>query len=152
MNPEQKAASILSELWDGQLPVDPVKIAARMNVPVLVDAALDDSGMLIARDDGGWEIHIAPNEPSYRQRFTIAHELGHLSLGHGSMQREKKSYSIHNYKPMERDANVFAAALLMPRRLVWDCLESGWSMQQMMELFNVSDSAMTIRLERLGVV
>ena len=152
MNPERKATEILNEFWDGHLPVDPAKIANRMNVPVLADTALDDSGFLMETADGGWEIHILPTEPSYRKRFTVAHELGHLCLGHGPMPREKGSYSINNYKPMERDANVFAAALIMPLNIIWQCLEGDYSMQKMMELFNVSESALTIRLERLGII
>jgi len=44
--------------------------------------------------------------PLSRQRFTLAHEVGHIYLGHTSDNPEN-----------ERQANAFAAELLMPRVL-----------------------------------
>src|SRR5690606_15091493 len=54
-----------------------------------------------------------------RQRFTIAHEIGHLVL-HRHLQaafqcsKQEVHYSQDNAKQMEREADNFAANLLMP--------------------------------------
>lgn len=67
------------------------------------------------------EIIINKFEPAYKQRFTIAHELGHIILGHKEI-----SYKFSNmgqYKDTiermnELSANKFAAELIMPETLV----------------------------------
>lgn len=51
-----------------------------------------------------------------RQRFTVAHEVGHLVLGHV----QARCYTTHNSEPShsdcraEQQANIFAARLLAP--------------------------------------
>lgn len=56
-----------------------------------------------------------------RQRFTIAHELGHIFLGHVSTGQ----FTVLNREPepddapMEQEANVFAARLLAPACVLW---------------------------------
>jgi len=47
-----------------------------------------------------------------RIRFTLAHEYGHHVLGHGARPPERVTAS--DTSPVERDANVFASAFLMP--------------------------------------
>jgi Zn-dependent peptidase ImmA (M78 family) len=49
-------------------------------------------------------IEVALGQAPSRQRFTIAHELGHFLLGHG----------YEETKVAERQANIFAGALLAP--------------------------------------
>ena len=51
-----------------------------------------------------------------RQRFTLAHELGHCLLRHPSACRPQQVHG-HSKEPEERAANQFAASLLMPLRL-----------------------------------
>ena len=48
-----------------------------------------------------------------RQRFTLAHELGHSLLGHSGSCRPHQVHG-HTKQPEEAAANQFAAALLMP--------------------------------------
>lgn len=58
-----------------------------------------------------------------RQRFTVAHEIGHIYLRHIHLNAESDrsksaATSTKNNEEMENDANAFAASLLMPRGLV----------------------------------
>lgn len=53
-----------------------------------------------------------------RQRFTVAHELGHLLLGHGSVADRPGAFSGYEHDPVEVSANAFAAEFLMPREAV----------------------------------
>jgi Zn-dependent peptidase ImmA (M78 family) len=50
-----------------------------------------------------------------RQRFTLAHELGHHRMGHDSVVDEEAVISGHVHDPQEVCANAFAAEFLMPR-------------------------------------
>jgi Zn-dependent peptidase ImmA (M78 family) len=63
----------------------------------------------------------------YRWRFTLAHELGHLLLGHGAYMESEcvdtKDVDTEDYRDLESDdiarlewqANYFASCLLLPR-------------------------------------
>lgn len=79
----------------------------------------DDSGFF----DNKETIHVNVLENENRQRFTIAHELGHALFEHGPSKRtETSKYSPEELKK-ERIANQFAADILMPRKLVEKVLE-----------------------------
>lgn len=56
-----------------------------------------------------------------RQRFTAAHELGHILLGHvGKYQLVNREPSPTD-NPVEQEANVFASRLLAPACILWGC-------------------------------
>jgi Zn-dependent peptidase ImmA (M78 family) len=59
------------------------------------------------------------NIPATRQLFTLAHELGHIvipwHIGTIVDDLEKDSFKDYVYSILEREANNFAAELLMPR-------------------------------------
>lgn len=116
------------------------------------------SGML-ERTGNSFLVTICATDPYTRQRFTLAHELGHYMLhrhlvGDGvDDDRAYRSTEVGKYHNTligpseETEANKFAANLLMPRELVneeWAKPES--SVQSMTELFQVSEHAMSIRL------
>ena len=95
------------------------------------------------------EIFIQEKETSTRQRFSVAHELGHAVLGHGTRQRAK----ISPYDPKERAANQFAATLLMPSLAVRTMVEQrNMQFAELCSTFDVSEQAMAIRLMELGLV
>jgi Zn-dependent peptidase ImmA (M78 family) len=96
--------------------------------------------------------------PDGRQRFTLAHELGHLVLGHHA------DFHIDLFSPVsagdppeydwrhERAANVFAASLLMPASLVRrDRVDGNQSLSVLARRYKVSEEAMGIRLIVLGL-
>lgn len=69
-------------------------------------------GMSVGKDDNGPAI-IINNDNSVsteRKRYTIAHELGHIIL-HSDMYADSEKIENDN---MEKEANSFAAELLMP--------------------------------------
>ena len=79
---------------------------------------------MVEKCDAGFRITLAEEPIEARQRFSIAHELGHLFLHMGYLVDEKKWASITDYRDSvyyrfgyteeEYEANEFAAALLMP--------------------------------------
>lgn len=73
------------------------------------------------------QIRINKYEPLVRQRFTIAHEIGHILLGHEGVSFRDTNYQQYNdfIKRMnEVNANSFAAELLMPEKLLRKALEN----------------------------
>ena len=80
-------------------------------------------------------------------RFTIAHELGHLLLGHKVdviFARQNCDTKIPCYRDSEWQADTFAAQLLMPTELA-----QGKTTNELEQLFGVSASAAIARGDRL---
>ncbi|MBQ7609077.1 MAG: ImmA/IrrE family metallo-endopeptidase [Desulfovibrionaceae bacterium] len=147
MTPVDAANQVLGQFWDLCLPVDPIAIAGGLGIKVYYSNDLKElSGFY---DDEEKEILIHPNESSQRQRFSIAHELGHCVLGHGTSPRKK--HSPAEFK--ERAANIFAASLLMPAITVRTLVEQrGMMFSELCRTFDVSEQAMAIRLSELGII
>jgi len=125
---------------------------------VEVVRGLDVSGV-VSIDGTAPIIRVNSDEPSLRQRFTIAHVLGHVSLGHLTMKSPEfrdpaHNYTMSNYDPKERDANRFAVALLMPEDAVKAVIMrmTEPDIKALAEVFKVSKVAMSIRLKSLGVI
>lgn len=109
-----------------------------------------------------------------RQRFTIAHELGHLLLHEGKPLIVDHSIRVNFRNDLsgmatddeEIEANAFAATLLMPRSMILSHLktylttaaQSGESVSredliaQLAREFDVSVEAMGYRLINLGIL
>ena len=91
-----------------------------------------------------------------RRRFTIAHELGHWRLHRGADERPVfcRSASIspdiqtpEPPPPAEDEANVFAAAVLMPAGLIREqYVRCGRDFSRLCETFGASGAAMGRRL------
>lgn len=121
----REAQKLLDEHNVKRAPVPVRRIAEQL--ARVVDAPLDDdiSGMLIP-DPAGWVIAVNSSHPETRQRFTLAHEIGHLRLhrfaaphADGSfVVRFRDERSSEGTTLEEIEANRFAAELLMPRLLI----------------------------------
>jgi Zn-dependent peptidase ImmA (M78 family) len=165
---EQAAQDLLErEGLDGRIPVPVDELAKRLNAEIRrepLDGAL--SGLLYrAPDDGHAIIGVNATHAEVRQRFTIAHEIAHLTLHSealfvdGLVRRDHVS-SV-GIDPEEVEANAFAAELLMPRdsvvREVDSRVPEGGSIspakliRQLADVFEVSEQAMQFRLMNLGI-
>jgi Zn-dependent peptidase ImmA (M78 family) len=123
---------------------------------------------MLHQEKGRITIGVNSNQTSRRQRFTIAHEIGHLRMHNETMiidkvvrvdyRNEASSQAIDN---KEIEANSFAAELLMPRRLIieevtkWAASHSIVDIEELAddlsEIFFVSSAAMNYRLTNLGI-
>jgi Zn-dependent peptidase ImmA (M78 family) len=138
------------------------KICNELNLNCF-EADLDDglSGLLL-REEGTYSIYVNKNHAFSRQRFTIAHEIGHYvsylmdSFSKDELEKEgrfeDKAVTFRKngtYSDAETEANMIAAELLMPAVKVAELLKQELSPEDMADLFYVSPSAMTIRLQTL---
>lgn len=125
----------------------------------------DDVSGFYQKEHGRETIGVNSLHAPVRQRFTIAHELGHavlhgregLHLDQGFKLRFRDTTSSLAVDPEEMDANSFAAELLMPAEEVVDLLsDSGLdvnddqAVRTLARHFGVSQQAMTYRVVNLG--
>ena len=114
----------------------------------------EDSGSLKkVKKTGEWIMKVNSLHHPNRQRFTIAHELGHF-IKH-SMQCDEFSdaafFRNGETNPMEADANAFAAELLMPASSFRSYIENESSeVDDIADHFQVSALAVRIRAKQLG--
>ena len=91
------------------------------------------------------EIIFNQDKPYYHTRFTAAHELGHILLKHKERKWTEYSASVNSSnpnKPIEEEANAFAAGLLMPEYLVKKLANKKTTPAELAKLFEVSNEAM----------
>ena len=121
------------------------------------------SGTAIRRSTGEVIIGINSNHTHERQRFSLAHEVGHavlhreaeFHLDDGVVIGFRSERSSKANDPREIEANQFAAELLMPAELVvrdfnllHHCVVDD-AIEELARLYEVSIQAMTIRVTKL---
>lgn len=164
---------ILKEHSVYEAPVDVEAIASSMGIKVRREPGQDDLSGFLAKSIGSNEVIIGVNgsHPRTRQRFTIAHELGHLHLhALGKIHIDHNSQvTIQNYRNKEssagisleeQEANLFAAELLMPADFLWKDLAElgtldlldGDQLNTLVKQYEVSNQALTIRLAYLKYI
>lgn len=143
-----------------QIPVDVSGLASQLGAPVR-EAFLHPkiSGMLEKTGEDSYSIVVNQSDSETRQRFTIAHEIGHL-LAHSHLigegvdddraYRSTAAGKYHNTaigRLEETEANKLAAAILMPSEAVESLkMRFGKDAERLAKEFNVSEHAMSIRL------
>ena len=146
-----------------EIPVDLDKLARTLGLSVVRKPMPDDiSGEITRFGEDSYIIAINSTHPMTRQRFTLAHELGHYVLHRyllGNGVTDNKAYRAVPGGPHsnpnitngeETEANRFAASLLMPDPSVQRLKAAGLTPEQMAEKFQVSISTMRIRLGLKG--
>lgn len=101
---------------------------------------------------GEWTIGINASHHPNRQRFTLAHELGHYFLHRdkGDFEDALLFRQVGAFNADEIDANNFAAGLLMDEEEVRAARMSGSSVPELALKFQVSQDAIKYRLKNLG--
>ncbi len=128
-----------------QAPIPNELITELPRIAVRVDPDLPVSGCA-QWVSGRWLISINGSEPWTRQRFSLAHELKHV-LDHPAV-----NIIYAGDEQAEHLADYFAACLLMPRRYVRTAWYEGMqSLAALSEHFGVSERAMAVRLQHLGL-
>lgn len=134
-------------------PVDVRSLAGMCGALVLSRKFPEALSGLIVELDGGAVIGVNTRHPPVRQRFSLAHELGHYLLRHGDrfhMDVDGGAPPNQDYAS-ERAANEFAAELLMPRRFLVPEFDFDPDPSRLARRFDVSEIAMGYRLVNLGL-
>lgn len=143
-------------------PFDSVKLANAAGAKVYTADFKPEDGEEIAASvvvlDDGPVIYVADGMPRTQQRIMVAHEIGHLAMGHmddrdGELidTAKRMLMAFWNFKEREaseeREANAYAAELLMPEYWVKRALAANIrTIEELTILFNVPERAMRARL------
>jgi Zn-dependent peptidase ImmA (M78 family) len=159
-----QAADLLRQFGLMSAPVDVESVAQLLGAQVVYDDLEDDVSGFLLREKGVSTVAINKQHHPNRQRFTLAHECGHLFLHAQEGDRlwlDKTLYFRDGSKSgdhfSEIEANQFAAGLLMPEELLKACLgEAGTvtdvDVVRLALRFQVSERAMTVRLISLRLL
>lgn len=161
---ERQASAVLKRAGITEPPVDVATVAEALGIVLVRDPfPASVSGVLLMEPRQTPIIGVNTTEPRTRQRFTTAHEIAHF-VRH-SAQRvhydgpENIKFRLNSGEQkddlQEKEANAFAASLLMPRAF----LENDFTWLEDDEItaktlarrYGVSEVAMTWRLMNLGL-
>ena len=167
-----EAQRILSELQITKITIPVERVAKKLGAKIRYSPMDNEdlSGMVFIKD-GIPIIGINSLHHPNRQRFTIAHEIGHLVLHRKiiengvhvdttffGLKRDQKSIEVND--TLEIEANNFASELLIPADLIEGVIDSlvgdqvidietSEILEQLATKFKVSRDAMQYRLMRL---
>ena len=156
------AEGLLADAGADGPPVRVGDIARSMGARIVLEALETDLSGVLHVVDGTPLIAVNSAQSGARQRFTVAHELGHFVL-HGPQtfvdrrfvfRRDQKAATGTDREEIQ--ANMFAAEILMPRDwLLRDAGDLGFDMgdddalRELARHYAVSQSAMAFRLANL---
>jgi Zn-dependent peptidase ImmA (M78 family) len=166
---EARALDLLREVGITEPPVDVKRVATHLGAKLEKESFEGGvSGLLVRKEGRAPVICVNKSHGPQRQRFSIAHEIGHLIFHPGSPVlvddqtvranwRDETSSRATNREEIE--ANAFAAALLMPTQFVVRQLRqymakpfSEHDLASVADQFQVSAEAMRYRLVNLGML
>jgi Zn-dependent peptidase ImmA (M78 family) len=136
------------------LPVSLTKITKQANIRIIKNSLVNELkgnergiSLLIKNQ---WVIIYDDKEPIPVSRFTIAHELGHIFLGH-SFQKGYHSRNFDKKRPdIENEADMFAARLLAPACVLHELGIT--SAEKIAKVCNISITAAKNRSERIRIL
>ncbi len=165
---EARAMELLEETKTIQPPVPVEKIAASRGAQLTYTAFEGDVSGILYRESNRVLIGVNSTHAPTRQRFTIAHEIGHLLMHEGRpvvvdrLVRVNINLRDGTSSKEENEANAFAAELLMPRKLIASEIDRFLQrtrpvvpkelVDELASTFRVSAEAMSYRLENLGIL
>ncbi len=167
---EAAAEELLRESGVQKAPVPVEDIARSLGTQLVFDNFDPDLSGILYRGKGAVIIGVNSTHNAKRQRFTIAHELGHLRLHEKQVMFVDKVVRVDRrdttasagVDEREIDANGFGAALLMPKKMLISEIDSITKSPKppedaeslidlLAERFDVSYQAMKYRLANLGI-
>lgn len=104
-----------------ELPINIIDLCHRLDIKVKYYISNNDSDGQSLFIKECPVILVNKNCSNQRKRFTVAHELGHILLGHVGKYELLNREPSPNDNPIEQEANVFASRLLAPACVLWGC-------------------------------
>lgn len=151
------ADQVLKKYWgDKSYPVNPYNIAYQNNIEIRNNPFLKIENIAgkIYNQNNRIIIEIDPWQTEYRQKFIVAHELGHYFLGHDFNIIDTVEILENPIDKHEIDANKFAAGLLMPKQFIEHILYKLQisDISKIAEMLDVSKLALSSQLKSLNLI
>lgn len=154
---ELKATALLAQARIPGPPVDVIECARVAGIALVIPSdrgeGTDDDASAVLMQRGDIVVALINSRQSpQRQRFSLAHETGHLVLERAPGTKELAPIAARGrrYDRLERVCDYFAASLLMPRNWIRDRAEWGMTNGELVKAFDVSTPALVGRLRELG--
>lgn len=163
----QRAAQKVLKSAGYNIPVDVEGIIQSYGIAVRSQPMEDSMSSMLVLRNGRAVIGVNQAHAPTRQRFSLAHELGHFLL-HGKLPRVfldeatvffRDEHAAEGNDLEEIEANTFAAELLMPENVLRQMIRQNpfdafdeRAVQRLAAQFDVSVQALTIRLTRLRLI
>ena len=169
-NKKQKQLNATIKTWDDMLldikaknisllPFDIYAYVATFdNIEVINDdLSAEISGLIEYTSDGGFIIAINKYHSYERRRFSLAHEFAHYAMHKDYIIKNKKIEDVALFKDrksdIEKEANDFAAKLLMPKDEFLAIIKSGKTrLGDLAEYFGVTATAVKYRAYELDLI
>jgi len=132
---------------------DPADIVTRLGGQIhyeSLDSWMTEDGSIFVHGDSDFDVVLSRYTSPLRDRFTIAHELGHYFVHSNQGEVPIVAYRKGTGR-LEWEANWFAAALLMPRDVFRSQARKMDDIVELAAYFGVSTDAARVRKESLGV-
>jgi len=152
----QMARKVLSDTKNSELPVDLEVILEKKGYEYIeVDTFLDSVDALILKWDGVYYAAVNAKHHPHRQRFSLAHEFGHILLNHSpsyynpgiTLDNPPTSKRHTSAEAMfETEANAFAGELLVPFEMLKKEFKKTTDLSELSRRFYVSSAVMTIAI------
>jgi len=168
----RKIESMIEELLAGyeitEAPVPVERIAKAKGARIFYQSLEDNVSGFLYRDKTQAVIGVNTHHAPARQNFTTAHELGHFLLHEQEQLHIDREFRVRLRDDVsslgtdddEREANFFAASLLMPKRFLEEDLETEEYfdllgddfLSDLSRKYGVSTQALVNRLKNLGYI
>lgn len=159
-SPRDTADALLEAAGTTSLPIPVEELVTGCGVRILAWDFDNNIDGLVVQQDAGAVIWVNKGQAPTRQRFTLAHELGHyllrhvdefhLDLGGDFSPNASGEHPDYNWRA-ERAANEFAANLLMPASMLRRASAESADVSALASQFKVSPAAMGFRLKALRI-
>lgn len=168
----RKVETLVESLLDShniaEAPVPVDVIAKAHGAQIYYQSLVGDISGFLYRESSHTIIGVNTHHAPVRQNFTVAHELGHLLLHEQEQLRVDRSFRVRlrddkssqGIDEDEREANLFAASLLMPKAFLdadlanrddVDLLDDDF-LRELARRYGVSTQALVNRLKSLGYI
>lgn len=157
MTPAARAESLINELCiSSASEIDVEVIAFDAGIEILYERLYGCEATLVGFGSKAIAT-ISPSSSRGRERFSIAHEVGHWLMHRGKSFRCRVDDIVQNYEAniqLEKEADLFASHLLMPTCLFQPAIKAAnrpglRDLQEIANQFDVSLQAVSIRLALL---
>jgi len=154
---QKLARKVLSDCGISDPPVDLLRILKSHGIEyVEVDDFPDTVSALIVESETRTYAAINSKEHLHRQRFSLAHELGHFFLHRGGRADEiptidnppSEDWQEGGKAPAEAEADLFAGELLVPKDMLKRHYRKGMLVPELSKIFLVSDHVVSISISK----
>jgi Zn-dependent peptidase ImmA (M78 family) len=123
---------------------DPFEIASRINILIITEALGETLGYFNTYKRIPM-IHLNETLSDYRRIFVCAHELGHRMLHPKVNTSFLRKHTLYQIGRIEREANEFAAELLLPDDVIREFESNGMTIREAATTYGVPIEAALLK-------